>query len=93
VALAERLFGHAAWAARAHALTGALDDAAAHLATAGDDLAAPFSLGAAALAHVRADPLLPDALVGEAAAGPALRAAYGRYQEAFGAAVRRLLRR
>ena len=48
-----------------------------------DQLAPAFGLGAAALLQVRRDPLLPPELAGSGWPGPALRAAYVEYQNAF----------
>jgi phenylacetic acid degradation operon negative regulatory protein len=45
-------------------------------------------VGAAALAHVRADPLLPQELCPPGWPGRDLRAAYVAYQREFGEAVR-----
>ena len=88
--LASRLFDHAGWSARAATLADALASTTRTLATSDGTLAQPFALGAAALAHVRADPLLPAALVADTTSGAALRAEYARYQGAFADAVRRL---
>lgn len=77
-----------AWARRAHTLAGDLDDATAALETDPDgSLADAFVLGAAALTHVRADPLLPRELLGDGWPGERLRDAYHRYRKAFAAAV------
>jgi DNA-binding transcriptional regulator PaaX len=51
-------------------------------------LADAFAAGAAALAHVRADPLLPAALGPSTEAGDALRAAYRAYEAQFSEALR-----
>ena len=56
------------------------------------DLADAFVVGAAALAHVRADPLLPPALCAQPWPGDALRDAYAQYQRSFGRAVREWFR-
>ena len=88
-AVARRSFGPDAWAERARFLqrrlvesTGAvLDGEAAAIADA-------FVVGAAALAHVRADPLLPAELCGGDWPGVTLRDAYREYQAAFSGAVR-----
>jgi DNA-binding transcriptional regulator PaaX len=78
------LFDAAPWATRAEfltrrlvAVTGALDEA--RLATA-------FVTGAAVLAHIRSDPLLPAELA-PTAPGDELRAAYRIYEDAFSEAV------
>jgi len=85
VALAAQLFDPGAWATRAEALRGHLESATASLDRdtehdAGEalasDLARAFEVGAAALAHVRADPLLPTSLCPEPWPGTALRDAY-----------------
>lgn len=78
------------WAARARELTTRL----AELATAieqGDDrmLAHGFVTGAAALTHVRSDPLLPEELTPSPWPGPALRDAYHSYRAAFADATAR----
>ena len=52
-----------------------------------DQLAPAFALGAAALLQVRRDPLLPPELAGSGWPGPALRAAYVEYQDAFATAA------
>jgi phenylacetic acid degradation operon negative regulatory protein len=89
VALADHLFAPLAWAERAHALTGHLDASTVALdLETGEGLADAFVVGAAALAHVRSDPLLPAELCGRDWPGAALRAAYGEYQSAFAAATR-----
>ncbi len=51
-------------------------------------LADGFVTGAAALAHVRADPLLPRELAANPGAGEALRDAYRSYERAFSGALR-----
>ena len=63
--------------------TGAIDR--------GDDrmLASGFVTGAAALAHIRADPLLPDELLPTPWPGESLRAAYHAYQSTFADATAR----
>jgi phenylacetic acid degradation operon negative regulatory protein len=87
--LARRLFGVDTWAARAGEHRERLTAVTTRLATPGDrSLAAAFVAGAAALAHVRADPLLPPELGPAQAVGDALRDAYGAYERAFSAAVR-----
>jgi phenylacetic acid degradation operon negative regulatory protein len=93
VALAAHLFEPATWAKRARALRDHLDAATRSLArpeAAG--LAHAFEVGAAALAHVRADPLLPPALCAQPWPGRALRDAYAQYQRSFGRAVREWFR-
>ena len=93
VALAAHLFDPAAWATRARALRDHLEVATESLARAeAADLAHAFEVGAAALAHVRADPLLPPALCAQPWPGHALRDAYAQYQRSFGRAVREWFR-
>lgn len=91
--LADRLFGPRAWAERAGALASRLRSVTDAIG-AGDDsvLADAFTVGAASLAHVRADPMLPAELCGPDWPGPALRDAYRDYRQAFGAAVREWFR-
>ncbi len=50
-------------------------------------LAEGFVVGAASLAHLRGDPLLPPELAADAAAGEALRHAYRSYEGAFSQAL------
>ena len=89
VALADRLFSPAAWAARARVLTDGLEASTPALdPESGERLADAFVVGAAALAHVRSDPLLPAELCGPDWPGAALRTAYLEYQSAFAAATR-----
>ncbi|HWS45401.1 MAG TPA: PaaX domain-containing protein, C- domain protein [Acidimicrobiia bacterium] len=85
--LAGRLFDVTAWERRAALLTKRLTVATRVLGTDRDTLADAFVVGAAALAHVRADPLLPPTLVGEPKAGDALRRAYRAYEAAFARAL------
>jgi len=89
-ALARELFEPGVWVPRAEMLTDRLAGVSAALTRAGDGaLAEGFVVGAAALAHVRADPLLPRELAADAAAaGVALRRTYGTYERAFSAALR-----
>lgn len=87
--LAAGLFAPAEWARRARRLERRVRVAIEALADPRPgDLAEAFAAGAAALAHVRADPLLPPALLPDDWPGDALRDAYREYQPAFGAAVR-----
>ena len=58
----------------------------------GDGIADAFVVGAAALAHVRADPLLPVELCGSGWPGDALRQAYRDYQVAFDDTARQWFR-
>ena len=88
-ALAEELFDGPAWADAAHQLTDRLDDATRALrAPSDDDLANAFMAGAAALAHIRHDPLLPPALRPKPWPGTSLRTAYRQYQRTFAIAAR-----
>jgi phenylacetic acid degradation operon negative regulatory protein len=89
VALANRLFDPSAWAGRARSLTRRLEASTVALdPEQGDRIADAFVVGAAALAHVRSDPLLPAELCGPGWPGAALRSAYGEYQAAFATATR-----
>jgi len=82
-------FGAEAWAGRARALTDRLRSSTAALDPAdGPTIADAFTVGAAALAHVRADPLLPAELCGRTWPGGALRDEYSAYRSAFADAVR-----
>jgi phenylacetic acid degradation operon negative regulatory protein len=88
-ALATRLFAPETWAERARALHRRLIPSTGLVS--GDDgerIADAFVVGAATLAHVRADPLLPLELCGPDWPGEALRAAYREYRAAFSVAVR-----
>jgi phenylacetic acid degradation operon negative regulatory protein len=89
VALAARLFDIARWSQRAAMLTPRLTQASDALGD-GDDraLADGFVTGAAVLAHMRADPLLPRELVVDADAGRELRRAYRTYEATFSRALR-----
>ncbi len=81
--LAEALFGLAAWDERATALCDRLSDAADALRSVdGRDaaLADSFVAAASALVHLRADPLVPAALLPTTWAGDALRRTYDDYQ-------------
>lgn len=80
--LAERCFAAGRWSARAAALTGHLTGVIRQL-DGGTGLPEAFVAGAAAMAHLRADPLLPPELLDDPAAGPALRHAYGEYRREF----------
>jgi phenylacetic acid degradation operon negative regulatory protein len=93
VTTAARVFDVESWSARARMLAGHLVSSTS--AVAGGDattIADAFVVGAAALAHVRADPLLPSELCGENWPGEELRVAYREYQLAFGGAVREWFR-
>ena len=79
--VAQRLFDADSWAARADDLVLRLGDATTSLrAPSDDDLAESFVAGAAALAHIRHDPLLPTALCPRPWPGTELRTSYRRYQ-------------
>jgi len=81
-------FSLPAWAERADALLAVLEGATRRTHT--DSVAAipdAFVAGAAALQHLRRDPLLPAALLPSGWPGDALRTAYRAYQPAFAEAV------
>jgi phenylacetic acid degradation operon negative regulatory protein len=85
-ALARRLFATERWQADARRRIDALAAATGAL---GDGLVREaFVTGAAALRHVRADPLLPPPLLPADWPGAELRAAYGRFQTEFTRAAR-----
>lgn len=89
VSLAAALFEPAEWAARAARLRTRLDRTTAGLDSAPEHgIADAFIAGVAALAHVRADPMLPAELGPSAEAGDALRSAYRAYEREFSAALR-----
>jgi phenylacetic acid degradation operon negative regulatory protein len=86
--LVTRLFTPAAWIERAEQLIDRLEPVTAALADGRlERLAEGFVTGAAALQHVRRDPLLPDELVPEQWPGDALRRAYAAYRDTYGTAV------
>lgn len=88
VALVGELFDPAGWARRADELATRLDAAAVSLAEGESGLMAEaFVVGAAVLIHVRADPLLPPALLPAPWPGTDLRARYQSYRRAFAAAT------
>lgn len=88
VGLARELFGTGAWAARGREVTARLARSTARLLRGDEDaIAEAFVVGAASLAHVRADPLLPRELLPARWPGDRLRAAYDEYRDAFGAAT------
>jgi phenylacetic acid degradation operon negative regulatory protein len=93
VAMAASLFAPAAWADRARVLHEHLV-ASADAVRGGDGIAIAdaFVVGAASLAHVRADPLLPAELCETDWPGDALRNAYREYQTAFAISVREWFR-
>jgi phenylacetic acid degradation operon negative regulatory protein len=88
VALARQVFDSDAWATRASDLDATLNRATEDLGS-GDDNALPraFEAGAAALAHIRRDPLLPGSLCPSPWPGARLRASYRTYRRAFGDTV------
>lgn len=87
-ALADRLFALDGWRDRGAALSDRLHDATGALADGdGDALPDAFVVGAAALQHVRSDPLLPGALLPDDWPGDELRRGYVDYQRAFVAAT------
>lgn len=92
--LAARLFAPRAWAARAESLRARLV-ASTRVVSEGEgpQIADAFVVGAAALAHVRADPLLPLELCGHDWPGDTLRAAYREYQSTFSGALREWFRK
>jgi phenylacetic acid degradation operon negative regulatory protein len=86
--IAARLFGVDAWAARAATLRDRLARETGRLRAENlTALAGAFVVGAAALQQIRADPLLPDALLPGGWPGKELREAYRAYREAFGDAA------
>jgi len=94
LALADRLFAPTTWADRADALTRRLDAVTRRLSAGDAGLEADgFLAGAESLVHVRADPLLPDALLPTDWPGDALRDAYRSYRGAFGDATTGWFRR
>ncbi len=87
--LAADLFDGASWSRRAEMLTDRLSAVTGVLGGSEPGaLANGFVAGAASLAHIRADPLLPPELAAGAPAGNALRTAYRTYEAAFSAALR-----
>jgi phenylacetic acid degradation operon negative regulatory protein len=83
------LFAPREWADRARLLERRLRDATEAVDPSdGAAIADAFVVGAAALAHVRADPLLPAELCGRRWPGDALRDGYRVFRDAFGSAVR-----
>jgi phenylacetic acid degradation operon negative regulatory protein len=89
VVLAQRLFAPQRWDAEARRLAHHLDDATDDLRRHGAErIAAAFVAGAAALRHVRADPLLPGELLPAAWSGDDLRARYAEYRDEFAVVAR-----
>ena len=88
-ALAEQLFGVRAWTTPGRPIRTRLVAATGELADGGDRaLADAFEIGAASVAHVRRDPLLPEQLGESASTGAVLRAAYRDYEGEFSTALR-----
>jgi phenylacetic acid degradation operon negative regulatory protein len=86
--LAALLFEPEEWAAAARQLRATLRGATRSLPR--DDAIAPaFIAGAQVAAHLRADPLLPEALLPPRWPGEALRRDYVEYLQAFSAAAQR----
>src|SRR6185437_1306074 len=93
VATAAGLFEPGPWATRARMLHAHLEASTAAVdAIDGATIADAFVVGAAALAHVRADPLLPAELCERNWPGDRLRSTYREYQSAFSKAVREWFR-
>src|SRR5262245_60592188 len=89
VAAVTARFAPDAWTDRARMLGRRLDAATDAVdASDGAAIADAFVVGAAALAHVRADPLLPAELCGRKWPGEQLRDGYRVYRSAFAEAVR-----
>jgi phenylacetic acid degradation operon negative regulatory protein len=88
-ALAARLFDEARWSKRARSIAKQLDTATKGLDPGEEaSIADAFVAGAAALAHLRADPLLPRELTSDPSAADRLRDAYRAYETAFSGALR-----
>ncbi len=85
--LAGTLFAPEQWAGTARALRDGLRRSQAGLPAA-EAIAPAFLAGTRVAAHLRADPLLPDALVPARWPGAGLRADYLEYQDGFAHAVR-----
>lgn len=85
VAVAHALFDPDGWARRADRLRTQLERATADVDR---RLADAFIVGAASVAHIRRDPLLPPELGPSFSAGDALRASYREYEAAFSRALR-----
>lgn len=83
-ALAAALWDLDGWARRARALTAAAD-----AAEEAGDLARRFTVAAAALRHLLADPLLPDELLPGGWPGAALRDRYAAFEADLRAVLRR----
>jgi phenylacetic acid degradation operon negative regulatory protein len=88
-ALAARLFDEASWSKRARSITQRLGGATQELDPEDEaSIASAFVAGAASLAHLRADPLLPRELTSDPSAAEELRDAYRTYETAFAGALR-----
>jgi phenylacetic acid degradation operon negative regulatory protein len=91
--LAEQLFDLDGWARRAEALEAAMDeDDTRHEPLARGGLAAGFTLSAAVVRHLQADPLLPDELLPPNWPGDRLRRRYERHDESYKQRLGRWLR-
>ncbi len=87
--LAATLFAPDLWSRRARQLLDRIVVSTRRLEEGEEGLVAEaFLVGAAALRHVRADPLLPPVLLPDRWPGDELRAAYVDYREAFQVAAR-----
>lgn len=87
-ALASQMWGLDEWARAARDAAGSLTAATVALGQGVPAIADGFRSGAAALGHLRTDPLLPVALLPPRWPGDDLRRAYREFQPAFAAAVR-----
>jgi phenylacetic acid degradation operon negative regulatory protein len=85
VALANELFDPRGWATAAQVHTRRLERATTHLPA---GLADAFLAGTAAVAQLRADPMLPAELGPSHSAGETLRTVYRAYEAAFSDALR-----
>jgi phenylacetic acid degradation operon negative regulatory protein len=91
--LAQALWALDDWAVRAEALIGHLTDTQGDLDRGDMGVLAPcFVLSAAVVRHIRADPLLPPALLPPAWPGSRLRRVYDRYEAAYTRLLRVWLR-
>jgi phenylacetic acid degradation operon negative regulatory protein len=89
VALASELFAPSRWSRTADRLVARLDRSTAALTEDSEAAIAPaFLAGAAALRHIRADPLLPPDLLPEGWPGTRMRRAYVAYEREFHAVAR-----
>jgi phenylacetic acid degradation operon negative regulatory protein len=87
--VAAHLFDLAHWSQRARLLTDRLQAATGSIAPGEDaSIADAFVAGAASLAHLRVDPLLPRELSTDGLAGDGLRDAYREYEASFSPALR-----